>query len=148
MTIVENKKAYFNYEILEKLEAGILLEGHEVKAIKTGKMTLQGSYISIRKNEAYLINAHIAPYQKKNTPADYNLQRDRKLLLSSAEIKELLGKSTGARLTIVPLRVYTKKARIKIEIALARGKRKYDKREAIKKHETEREIERTIKTRG
>jgi len=145
----ENKKAYFDYEIIEKFEAGIALTGNEVKSIKGGHISLQGSYVVINQNgEAFLLGANVPPYQPKNAPPDYNKERSRKLLLTKKEIEYLTGKSHERGLTMVPLRVYTKNAKIKLEFGLAKGKKKFDKRETIKKRESDREIERQIKTRG
>ncbi len=144
--LTKNKKAYYNYEILEKFEAGIVLLGQEVKSIKLGRMNLTASYVVLKNNEVFLINTNIPPYQPNNTPADYNAERPRKLLLNKSEIKYLIGKSRQKNLTLVPLKVYTtKRNRIKIEIAVAKGKKKYDKREVIKKRDAEREIERDLK---
>ena len=131
----ENRKAYFDYEILETYEAGIELKGFEVKAIKSGKVNLTGSYVLIKNEEAWLINADVPPYQVKNIPTSYNPQRNRRLLLNKSEIKELLGKTQQANLTIVPLKLYNKNGLIKLEIGLGRGKKKADKRETIKKRE-------------
>ncbi len=142
---IVNKRAHFDYEILETYEAGIELAGTEVKSIKTGHMNLTGSFAVIRGKEAYLLNATISPYQAKNVPADYDPLRTRKLLLHKSEIKELIGKSTQKGLTIVPLKVYTKRARIKVLLGLARHKKQGDKRETIKRREVLREIEREIK---
>jgi len=146
--ITENKKAYYKYAILEKFEAGIVLIGQEVKSIKLGRISLRGSYVVFKDNELYLIGAHIPPYQPKNAPSDYNPERSRKLLLTKPEIKHLIGKSKEKSLTLVPLKVYTRKGKIKIEFAIVKGKKKVDKRELIKKRETEREIRRVIKSRG
>lgn len=148
--IAENKKAYFNYEILEKFEAGISLVGHEVKSIKTGRMILRGGYVILKYSkkvtpEVFLVGADIPPYQPKNTPSGYDSQRSRKLLLKKQEINYLIGKSNIKGLTIVPLRVYTKKGKIKIEIGVVKGKKKADKREYIKKREIDKEIRRTLK---
>lgn len=147
-TFAENRKAHFDYEILEKFEAGLVLSGPEVKSIKGGRMSLTGSYIAFHDGEAYLIGASIAPYQPKNQPADYDLTRSRKLLLNKKEIDYLLGKTKQKSLTLVSLRVYNKGCRIKIEIGLARGKRQYDKRAVISKKEAARKIERTLKETG
>ena len=143
--ISANRRAYFDYEILETYEAGVALLGHEVKSIKTGHINLAGSYAVIRNNEAWLLNATVSPYQGKNTSPDYDPTRSRQLLLHKSEIKELIGATAKKGLTIVPLRVYTKRNRVKILIGLARHKKKGDKREVIKKRETEREIRRTLK---
>ena len=146
--LARDKKAYFKYEILEKFEAGIILIGQEVKSIKSGRINLAGSYVVLKNNEVYLIGCHIPAYQPKNAPPDYNPERSRKLLLKKSEIKYLIGKSKQKGLTLVPLRVYTKRGKIKIEFAVARGKKKVDKRELIKKREAEREIRRELKSRG
>jgi len=140
-----NRRARFDYEILETYEAGVELYGFEVKAAKAGRMQLSGAFVVMRNNEAYLLNANIPPHQPQNAPSDYDPTRSRRLLLHKSEIKELIGKSSQKGLTIVPLRVYTKRGRIKILIGLARHKKKSDKRETIKKREAEREIERKIK---
>ena len=141
----ENKKARFDYEILDTYEAGIVLFGLEVKAAKAGKMQIAGAYVIPKDGELWLIGATIEPYQPNNTPQDYDPTRLRKLLLRQDEIKELLGKVHSERLTIVPIRVYNKRGLVKLEIALARSKKKSDKRETIKKRESKREIQRTLK---
>jgi len=143
--VAKNKKAYFNYEILEKFEAGIALIGQEVKSIKMGKMSLIGAYVVLRNEEVFLIGAKVPAYQPKNAPKDYDPQRTRKLLLRKSEIKYLIGKSRQKGLTMIPLMIYTRKGKIKIEFALAKGKTKIDKRETIKKRETEREIRRAMR---
>jgi len=143
--LAENKKAYYNYEILEKFEAGISLIGQEVKSIKSGKVSLAGSYVVLKEEEAYLIGATIPPYQPKNAPADYNPERSRKLLLKKTEIKSLIGKAKQKGLTLVPLKLYTKNGKIKLEFAVVKGKREIDKREQIKKREFERQKERLLK---
>ena len=142
--ITENKKAYFNYEILEKFEAGIVLIGQEVKSIKLGRINLAGAYVVLREEEVFLVGANIPPYQPKNAPKNYNPKRARKLLLTKKEIKYLIGKSKQKGLTMIPLMIYTRKGKIKIEFGLGKGKRKFDKREAIKKREIEREIKRHV----
>jgi len=144
--LAENKKAYFNYEILEKFEAGVSLIGQEVKSIKTRGVNLAGSYVIIKENEeVYWIGVRISPYQPKNLPPGYNPERPRKLLLKKSEIKYLIGKSKQKGLTLIPLRVYTKDGKIKVEFGIGKGKKKFDKRELIKKRETEREIEKVLK---
>jgi len=145
--ILENKKALFDYSILEKFEAGIVLLGLEVKSIKTGKMNLRGSFVVINQSptEVSLIGANIPPYQPNNTPDDYDPKRSRKLLLKKAEIKHLIGKSREKGLTMVPIKVYTIKGKIKIEFAIVRGKKKFDKREQIKKRQSKKDIERIMK---
>ncbi len=155
-----NRRAYFDYEILETYEAGIELYGFEVKAVKTGHISLAGSYAVIRSGEAcphtkrhsrcgvgaWLLNVTIPPYQPQNAPPDYDPTRSRRLLLHKSEIKELIGASAQKGLTIVPLKVYTKRGRIKILMGLAKHKKKTDKREVIKKRDTEREVRRTLKS--
>ncbi|KKS73980.1 MAG: SsrA-binding protein [Candidatus Azambacteria bacterium GW2011_GWB1_42_72] len=136
VTFAENRKARFNYEILETFEAGLVLSGPEVKSIKNGRMNLAGCYINIHDGELYLIGASIAPYQPKNQPADYDPARSRKLLLHKKEIMSLLGKIQQKGLTLVPLKVYNKGRRIKLEFAIVRGKKKYDKRAVISKRES------------
>ena len=145
MTYAENRKAYHDYEIIEKYEAGVILEGHEVKAVKTGKISILGSYVKILNSEAFLIGATISPYQPKNTPGDYDPERTRKLLLNKKEIAGLIGKSKEKGLTIVPLKVYDRRGKIKLEIGLAKAKKKHDKREVLRKKEEKRKIERTLK---
>ena len=140
-----NRRARFDYEILQTYEAGIELFGHEVKSIKTGRINLAGSYAVIRANAPWLLNASIPSYQAKNTPADYDPERSRRLLLHKSEIKELIGASAQKGLTIVPLKVYTKGNRVKVLIGLGRHKKKGDKRETIKRREAERDIERETK---
>ncbi|PIU47090.1 SsrA-binding protein [bacterium (Candidatus Gribaldobacteria) CG07_land_8_20_14_0_80_33_18] len=140
MKPIINKKAYFNYEILETFQAGIVLIGQEVKSIKNGRISLAGSYIILKEEEFFLIGANVPPYQPKNAPRDYDPKRFRKLLLKKSEIKYLIGKSRQMGLTLIPLKVYTKQQKIKLEFGLAKGKKKADKREKIKKREIEREI--------
>lgn len=144
----ENRKAKFDYEILEKYEAGIELLGSEVKSIRKGQMSLEGAFVIVRGGETFLINANIPPYQPKNTPKDYNPLKNRKLLLTKKEIAELAGSEKNRSLTIVPISVYNKGRKIKVEIALVKGKKKHDKRESIKKRETEREIRREYSAKG
>ena len=143
-TLSVNKRATYDYEILEKYEAGISLLGCEVKSIKTGHISLKGSYVVIKNNEVYLLNAFIPPYQIKNTPSDYDPRRSRKLLLHKSEIKSLIGKIKQKGLTLVPIKLYTKRGKIKLEFALAKGKKKVDKREKIKKREVERKMRRAL----
>jgi SsrA-binding protein len=143
----ENRKAHFNYEILEKYEAGIELLGTEVKSVRGGRMALEGSFVIVRGGEAFLINANIPPYQIKNMPKDYDPLRNKKLLLTKKELAELAGSEKNKSLTIVPISVYNKGRVIKVGIALVKGKKKHDKRETIKKRDTEREIRREIKER-
>ncbi len=143
--LIENRKARFNYEILDTYEAGIELLGHEVKALRNGLGSLEGAHVTVRGNEVFLIGAHIAPYQPLNTAKDYDPLRNRKLLLNKKEIEELTGFEAKKGLTIVPLSVYNKSSRIKVAIATVRGKKKFDKRETIKKREADKEIRRSLK---
>jgi SsrA-binding protein len=146
--LAENKKAYYNYEILEKFEAGMVLTGQEVKSIKSGRINLAGSYAVLKNEEAFLLNANVPPYQPKNAPPNYDNNRLRKLLLNKSEIKYLIGKSQQKSLTLLPLRVYTKRGKIKLEFGLARGRKKASKRELLKKRDIDRDIERELKLRG
>ena len=143
--LIQNKKAGFNYEILEKLEAGVQLFGFEVKSLKGAHGSLDGAYVTIRDNEIFLVNANIPPYQALNTPESYAPRRDRKLLLNKKEIGRLVGFVAQKGLTMVPLSVYNNGRKLKVEIAVARGKKKYDKRESIKARDDKRKIERTLK---
>lgn len=143
--IATNKKALHDYEILEKIEAGLVLTGQEVKSVKEGHIRLQGAYVRILKGEAWLVGAHIAKYRFAGALPDYNPERSRKLLLHKRELKYLIGKSQEKGLTIVPISVYTKRGKIKLEIGVARGRRTIDKREIIKKREVKRKIERAMR---
>jgi len=143
----ENRKVYFNYEILEKYEAGIELLGLEVKSVRSGKMSLEGAFVIARGGECFLINANTPPYQPNNTPKEYDPLRNKKLLLTKKEIRVLADSGNNKSLTIVPISVYNKGRKIKISIALAKGKKKFDKRETIKKRETDREVRREVKDR-
>ncbi len=145
MESIRNKKAYFNYEIIETLEAGLKLSGNEVKSIKNGRVSFEGSYISFRDQEAFWVNGTVPAWQPKNAPAGYEPTRERKLLLSKKEIDYLRGRSEEKGLTAVPLRVYTKKGRLKMEIGLVSHKKKWDKRETLKKKAQGRDIEREVK---
>ena len=143
-TLVQNRQARFNYEILEKVEAGIALVGTEVKSIREGKANIKEAYADIRDGEAWLIGAHINPYSHGNI-TNHNPLRERKLLLNAREIHRLQGKIMEKGLTLVPLRLYLKGRLIKLELGVARGKKLVDKREDIKKKDQEREIQRAIK---
>jgi len=144
----ENRKARFDYEILEKYEAGIELLGVEVKSVRNGQMSLEGAFVVVRGGEAFLINANIPSYQPNNTSKDYDPLRNKKLLLTKKEIATLAGSEKNKSLTIVPISVYNKGRKIKVEIALVKGKKKHDKRETIKKRETNREIRREYSAKG
>ena len=143
--LLHNKKASFDYEILDRFEAGIELLGFEVKSLKTKKGSLDGSHVTIRGNEAFLINMGIPPYQPANAPQNYDEHRWRKLLLTKKEIVELADKESQRGLTIVPISVYNKGRKIKLEVAVVRGKKKRDKRQDIKKRDTKRELDRSLK---
>ncbi len=143
-SISENKRARFDYEILETYEAGIELLGFEVKAIKSGRINLAGSYATLKNNELWLLNADIPPYQPKNTPVDYNPKRTRRLLLKKSEIQNLTGRIQEKGLTLLPLKVYSKNRRIKVEIGLGKSKKAKDKRELLKKRAAIREMRREI----
>jgi SsrA-binding protein len=144
MSYADNPRARFDYEILEKLTAGLELIGLEVKAVKAGKMNLKGSYVLIRGDEAFLTGAEVAPYQPKNTPLDYEPARVRKLLLTKDELERLKKAEQTKGLTIVPLAVYNKGRFLKLDLAIARGKKRFDKRQAIKKKDVEKEIKRKL----
>jgi SsrA-binding protein len=143
----ENRKARFDYEILEKYEAGIELLGVEVKSVRGGQMSLEGAFVIVRGGEAFIINANIPAFQPKNAPADYDPLRNRRLLLTKKEMAELVNTEKNKSLTIVPISVYNKNRKVKVEIAVVRGKKKFDKRETIKKRDTDRELRRTLKTK-
>lgn len=143
--LAENRRARFDYEILDTYEAGIELLGLEVKAVKTGRGNLTGSFAVVKNNEVFLLNANIPAYQPKNAPKDYDPLRSRKLLLKKSEIKELLGKTAQKGLTLIPLKMYNKNGRVKLLLGLARHKKTGDKRETIKRRETEREMKRVMK---
>ena len=142
---VVNKKAFHNYEIIEKLEAGLVLNGSEVKSLREGRISFKDSYIEIRRLEAFLISAHISPYANANIQ-NHEPERERKLLLHRREIHKLDQKVKNKGLTIVPLRLYfSEKGRAKLEIGLARGKRLYEKRQKIKDRDIKREVDRELK---
>lgn len=146
MTVLaENKKAYHDYQILEKLDAGIALNGQEVKSIKTRGVSLAGSYVIVKDGEVFWIGANIPAYQPKNAPPDYSPERSRKLLLKKEQVKSLIGKGAQQGLTFVPLKVYTKQGKIKLELGIAKGLKKTDKRQIIKKREFSREKEKYLK---
>ncbi|HEX3204264.1 MAG TPA: SsrA-binding protein SmpB [Nitrospiraceae bacterium] len=143
--VATNRKAFHDYSIEEKLEAGIVLRGTEVKSLREGKVNLRDSYASVEHGEAILHNCHISPYSHGNI-MNHDPLRPRKLLLHRKEINKLLGKTQQKGLTLVPLRIYfSKRGQAKVEIALAKGKKQYDRREAIKSREAGREVERAMK---
>jgi len=142
---IEIRKARFNYEIEDTYDAGIKLMGSEVKSIKNGKGNINSAFCIVRGGEAFIVGMSIPPYQPNNTSPGYDESRTRKLLLSKKEIKKLGEKDDIKGLTLVPISVYSKGPYIKISIAIARGKRTYDKRETIKKRDVDREIRREYK---
>jgi len=144
--IADNRKARHEYELLERIEAGIVLQGTEVKALREGRATIQRAYADLRGNEAWLVGANIASYDKGGF-ANHEPERDRKLLLHRREIDRLRGRVQEQGLTLVPTRLYFKDGRAKVEIALARGKQVRDKRRDIAKREADRQIERALKSR-
>jgi SsrA-binding protein len=144
--IAENRKAGFDFEFLEKFEAGLVLLGTEVKAIREGSVNLRDSFCRLENGEGYLLNVHIGQYSHGGS-ASHDPMRPRKLLLNRDELNKLLGKTTSKGLTIVPLRMFFKNGRVKVAIALAKGKKTIDKRETIKRRETLRETRAAIKTR-
>jgi len=144
-TFVKNKKAHFNYEILEKMEAGLKLLGFEAKSLRKNQGSLEGAYIIVRGGEAFLIGAHIPPFQPANTPDSYDPYRNRKLLLTKKELAKLADIDSKKGLTITPISVYSKGHNLKLEIGIGRGKKKYDKREDIKKRDSARDVAREIR---
>jgi len=147
MSVIQHKRAYFDFEILETFEAGVSLLGTEVKSIRIGQGKLDGAYVIIRGKEAFLVNASIPAFQKKNTATNYDPERPRKLLLTKKELTELEQKSEKQGLTIVPIKLYNKGSKLKLEIGIARGKKKHDKRQSIKERDTMRDVQRELKSR-
>ncbi len=145
MTLIKNKKVHFDFEILETFEAGLELLGYEVKSIRNKQGSLEGSHVVVRGNEAFLVGATIPPYQPSNTPKNYDPERTRKLLLNKKELSELSSAELQKGLTIVPISVYNKGRNLKLEIAIARGKKKSDKRQTIKDRDSKKDIERQMK---
>jgi len=141
---ITNRRAFYDYRILDRFEAGINLNGAEVKAVRLGHSDLTGSFVKIIGSEAYLVNAKIFPY-KYARPEGFDETRTRKLLLHKKEIIALKSKTEGSSLTIVPISLYTTKHLIKVELALAKGKKQFDKKEAIKKKDVQRELEEELK---
>jgi len=144
-TFIKNRKAHFDFEHLDTFEAGIVLSGAEVKSIRAGKGKLEGAFVKIYDGNATLLGASITPYQPKNTPKDYNPEQARRLLLSRKELNKLERQINESNLTIVPITFYNKSGKIKLSVALARGKKKTDKRETLKKRDVKRDIDRTLK---
>ena len=140
----ENKKAFYDYEILEKFEAGLVLFGQEVKSIKTGHINLSGSYVTLTRGEPFLVGVQVPPYQPNNAGADYGEERQKKLLLNKKEIDYLMGKTSQKGFSLIPLKIYDNSGRIKLEFGLAKGKKKFDKKEKIKKRDVERDVSREL----
>jgi len=146
-SLIYNKKIGMDYEILETFEAGIELFGFEVKSIRAKQGSLLGAHVTVRGGEAYLIASNIPSYQEKNTPLGYNPRRNRRLLLTKPEIHKLGSLEAKKGLTIVPISMYNKQKKVKVEIAIVRGRKKHDKRELTKKRDTDREIRREFSAR-
>lgn len=147
MALAGNKRARYDYETLETYEAGIELLGLEVKSLRSHAASLEGAYIVVRGGEAFVLNMGIPPYQTANTPEGYDPLRPRKLLLSKSELRGIAAQEEGRGLTIVPIKLYNKGKKVKVEVAVVRGKKQFDKREAIKKRESDRDISRDLKDR-
>ena len=147
MSLITNKKAGFNYEITDKYTAGMELFGFEVKSVRKGQGSLDGSYVTVRGNEAFLVNSFIPPFQEKNAPKDYDPNRTRKLLLTKKEILELVTIEKTKGLTIVPISVYNKGRVLKVDLGVGKGKKKFDKRETLKKEDTLRQTRREFSDR-
>lgn len=145
MSIADNKKAFHDYFIEEKFEAGLVLEGWEVKAIRSGRVQLKEAYVVVKKAEVYLIGCHISPLLAASTHVHPDPTRSRKLLLRSDEIRKLIGKTERAGFTLVPLNMHFSKGRIKLEIGLAKGKKEHDKRAAVKEREWQREKQQIVR---
>ena len=145
--IADNRKAFHDYHVLDTFEAGIALLGTEVKGIREGKANLRDSFARVEQGEVWLYNVHINAYSHRGY-ADHNPKRRRKLLLHRAEIRKLIGKTTEKGLTLVPTRMYFKNGRVKVALALARGKQAHDKRETIRRREVDRETRAAVKERG
>jgi SsrA-binding protein len=144
--LATNRKAFFNYEILERAEAGVVLRGTEVKAIREGGLHFRDAYVDFKQGELFLVGASVSPYSHGNL-SNHPEDRARKLLLHKREILKLGGRATEKGLTIVPLRAYFKNSRVKIEIGLCRGKRVHDKRESIKRRDIDRETQQAVRAR-
>jgi SsrA-binding protein len=147
MSIVENRKAYHDYFVEEKFEAGLALEGWEVKAIRAGRAQLKEAYVVVRKGEIVLLGAHVTPLPTASTHIHPDPTRTRKLLLHRPEINRLIGKVERAGYTLTPLNLHFTRGRIKLEIGLARGKKQYDKRATLKEREWKREQQRALRNR-
>lgn len=147
-TLAFNKRASFDYELLDRYEAGLVLLGHEVKSVKTGHLSLKGSYVTVKGNELCLTNAFIPPYPFAGKLTHYEPTQSRKLLLKKSEIRSLIGKIRVQGLTLVPLRVYTRRRLLKLEFAVGKGKKTFDKRHDIAKKDDARRMQRTLRQEG
>jgi SsrA-binding protein len=145
--IATNRRARFEFEILDRFEAGIALVGPEVKSLRAGKANLSDAYAVVRRGEVFLVSAYIAPYEQAGR-SNVESRRERKLLLRRAEISRLSGKLAEKGLTLIPLQLYFSNGRAKVELGLCRGRRRYDKRQAIRQRETDRELQRAKRARG
>ena len=145
--IAENRKAFHDFHLLDTFEAGLVLLGTEVKAIREGRVNLRDSFARVEGSEVFIYNVHISPYSHRGY-ADHEPLRRRKLLLHRSEIKKLIGKTVEKGMTLVPTRLYFKDGRVKVAVSIAKGKKDYDKRETIKKRENDRETRAAVKSRG
>jgi SsrA-binding protein len=145
-SVAENRKAFHDFHLLESFEAGVVLLGTEVKAIREGRVNLRDSYARVEDGEVFLYNVNISPYSHRGY-ADHEPLRRRKLLLHRNEIRKLIGKTVEKGMTLVPVRLYFKNGRVKVAVSLAKGKKDYDKRETIKRRETDRETRAAVKSR-
>ena len=145
VNLIEHKKARFDYEILDELEAGLQLLGHEVKSLRAKHGKLEGAHIIVRGGEAYVVGMSIPPYQAANTDKEYEPERTRKLLVHKKELLKLSDADGQKGLTIVPISVYNKGSKLKMRVAIARGRKQFDKRAVLKERDTKRDIQRTLK---
>jgi SsrA-binding protein len=145
VNLIEHKKARLDYEVLEEFEAGLQLLGHEVKSLRAKHGKLEGAHIVVRGGEAYIVGMSIPPYQAANTAKDYEPERTRKLLINKKEMAQLSDAEDQKGLTVVPLAVYNKGSKLKVRIAIARGRKQYDKRNVLKERDTKRDMQRTLK---
>lgn len=143
-TFADNRKARHDYSVLETFTGGLVLNGQEVKSIRGGRINLAGSYVSLRAEELFLVGSNIPPYQPANAPSSYKAERERKILLTAKEISYLIGKVKEKGLTLVPLKVYSVKSKIKLEFGLVKSKKKQDKRELLKKRDAQREMRKAM----
>lgn len=144
-TLAVNKRAKFDYEILDTVEAGLVLSGQEVKSIRAGRMSLMGAYVTIANGAARLIGSHVQRYPQAGPQPDYDPDRSRLLLLHKRELAKLAGKMEQKGLTLVPISVYTKGSKIKLEFGIGRGKKQFEKKEQIKRRDVDREVRRALK---